>query len=97
MNRLAVVVPLRPERVEDARALIAEGPPFDLTSTDLEEHFIFVSGNEAIFVFSGRDARAVLEQVVGESDVWEAASAWRACLDGKPRLAETAFAWARHH
>ncbi|MBV8256406.1 MAG: hypothetical protein JOZ56_06490 [Actinobacteria bacterium] len=97
MNRLAVVVPLRPERVADAQALIAEGPPFDLSETDLEEHYIFISGNEAVFVFNGPDAKAVLEQVVGESHVWEAASEWRKCLDGKPRLAETAFAWKRHH
>jgi hypothetical protein len=97
MSRLAVVVPLRPERVADAQALIAEGPPFDLSDTTLEEHTVYVSGNEAVFVFVGRDARAVLEQLVGESSVWEKASAWRACLDGKPRLAEPGFAWARHH
>jgi hypothetical protein len=97
MSRIAVIVPLRPDRVADAQSLIAEGPPFDLSDSDLEEHTIFISDHEAVFVFSGPDARAELEQLVGESSVWEVATEWRKCLDGKPRLAETAFAWKRHH
>ena len=37
----------------------------------------------------------MVEQVIGEVGVWEAASAWRACLDGRPRVADTVFAWRR--
>jgi hypothetical protein len=95
MSRVAVVVPLRPEAVETARGLIEEGPPFDLEGTRLESHCIYLTQQEAVFVFDGPEAREVVERVVGEAGVWEAATAWRACLAGKPRVAETVFAWRR--
>jgi len=95
MSRVAVVVPLRPHAVETARQLIEQGPPFDLDETPLESHCIYLTGEEAVFVFEGPEAREVVERVVGEVNVWEAASAWRACLAGKPRIAETVFAWRR--
>ena len=95
MSRVAVVVPLRPEAVDVARRLIEDGPPFDLGDTPLDAHCIHLTDQEAVFVFEGAQAREVVERVVGEADVWEAATAWRACLAGKPRVAETAFAWRR--
>jgi hypothetical protein len=93
VSRVAVVVPLRPDAVETARGLIEDGPPFDLSVTPLESHAVFLSGCEAVFVFEGPEARAVVEQLIGEADVWVAATAWRGCLDGKPRVAEAAYAW----
>jgi hypothetical protein len=95
MSRVAVVVPLRPDAVEAARRLIEQGPPFDLQETPLQSHCIHLTEHEAIFVFEGPEAREVVERVVGEANVWEAATAWRACLAGKPRIAETVFAWRR--
>jgi hypothetical protein len=95
MSRVAVVVPLRPDAIEAARQLIDEGPPFSLEDTSLEAHVVFLSDHEAVFVFEGPDARKTVEHVVGESGVWQAATAWRACLDGKPRVADRAFTWRR--
>jgi hypothetical protein len=95
MSRVAVVVPLRPDAVETARQLIEHGPPFDLQETPLQSHYIHLTDQEAIFVFEGPEAREVVERVVGEANVWEAATAWRACLAGKPRIAETVFSWRR--
>jgi len=95
MSRVAVVVPLRPEELGTARRLIEEGPPFDLDETPLESHCIHLTDQEAIFVFEGPNAREVVERVVGEAGVWEAATAWRSCLAGKPRVAEAAFSWHR--
>jgi hypothetical protein len=95
VSRVAVVVPLRPDSLAVARKLIEEGPPFDLAETPLEAHAIHLTDQEAVFVFEGPDAREVVEHVIGEAGVWQAATAWRACLAGKPRVAETAFAWHR--
>jgi hypothetical protein len=95
VSRVAVVVPLRPEALETARRLVDDGPPFDLAETPLEAHFVFLSGCEAVFVFEGPEARSIVETLVGEADVWAAATAWRGCLDGKPRIAEAAYAWRR--
>jgi hypothetical protein len=95
VKRVAVVVPLRPDALEDARQLIEQGPPFDLDETPLEGHCIHLTDHEAVFVFEGPDVRDVVEHVIGEASVWEAATAWRACLAGKPRVADPAFAWRR--
>lgn len=95
MSRVAVVVPLRLDSIEVARGLIAKGPPFDLGDTPLEGHCIYLTDSEAVFVFDGPDARAVVEHIVGEADVWAAATEWRACLDGKPRVAEPIFSWTK--
>ncbi|HVS85035.1 MAG TPA: hypothetical protein VHD91_05355 [Gaiellaceae bacterium] len=95
MSRVAVVVPLRPDALEIARGLIADGPPFAVEDTPLEAHSVYLTDAEAVFVFEGPDAREIVEHVVGEVPVWEAATAWRACLAGKPRIAEPAFAWRR--
>ena len=95
MSRVAVVVPLRPESLVTAKLLIEEGPPFSLDDTPLDAHAVYLTDDEAVFVFEGPEAREVVEQVVGEAGVWEAATAWRACLAGKPRVAEPAFVWRR--
>ncbi|HET7567776.1 MAG TPA: hypothetical protein VFJ91_07290 [Gaiellaceae bacterium] len=95
MSRVAVVVPLRPDAVDTARDLIEKGPPFALDETPLDAHSIFVTDHEAVFVFEGPDVRDVVEHVIGEASVWEAATAWRGCLAGKPRVADPAFAWRR--
>jgi glycine cleavage system aminomethyltransferase T len=95
MSRVAVVVPLRPDAVETARQLVEEGPPFDLSATPLEGHCVHLTDHEVVFVFEGPNARDVVEHVVGEADVWQAATAWRALLAGKPRIAETVYSWRR--
>ena len=78
-----------------AKLLIEEGPPFLLDDTPLDAHAVYLTDAEAVFVFEGRDARVIVEQLVGEAGVWEAATAWRACIAGKPRVADPAFAWRR--
>ncbi len=95
MSRVAVVVPLRPGAFERAEALLEAGPPFRLEDTPLTGHCVHLTEHEAVFVFEGPDARAIVEHIVGEAEVWHAASAWRELLDGRPRVAETAFSWRR--
>jgi hypothetical protein len=95
MSRIAVVVPIRPGAYDAARTLVESGPPFRLEDTPLEGHCVFLTEHEAVFVFEGPDARIVVEQLVGEASLWRAATEWRACLDGKPRVADTAFAWRK--
>ncbi len=95
MSRVAVVVPLRPDAVDTARSLVQEGPPFDLPETSLQSHYVYFTDHEAVFVFEGPDARSIVEGLVGEAEVWEAATTWRGLLDGKPRVAETLYAWRR--
>ena len=95
MSRIAVVVPLRPGSRENARQLIQAGPPFEIDDTPLVEHCVYLTDHEVVFVFEGPEARDAVERVLGEADVWQAATAWRAILASKPRLAETVFTWQR--
>jgi hypothetical protein len=95
MSRLAVVLPLRPGSCEAARMLIDAGPPFELRGTPFERHVVFLSDAEVVFVFDGPGVRDAIEELVGDSDVWQAAAAWRAIADGRPRVAEAAFEWDR--
>jgi hypothetical protein len=95
VSRLVVVVPLRDGAREEARRLIAEGAPFDLERSDLTRHEVFLTDREVVFVFEGDEPRAAVERLAGDPDVWRAAGAWRACLAGRPRIADEAFAWSR--
>jgi hypothetical protein len=95
MSRVAVVVPLRPGAQEAAEQLVADGPPFELSGSPLDAHTVYLTDREALFVFEGPDAREVIEEILGEASVWQAATAWRGLLDGKPRVADSVFAWRR--
>lgn len=95
MTRLVVVAPLKEGTRDSARLLVAEGPPFDLDSTGLEAHEVYLTESEAVFVFTGSDAREEIQGLIGDPGVWKAATAWRECLAGRPRIADEAFAWHR--
>ncbi|HKI91920.1 MAG TPA: hypothetical protein VJ986_06440 [Gaiellaceae bacterium] len=96
VEQIAVIVPLKPQAVDAARALIAEGPPFDLADKSLERHEVFIAGNQAIFVFSGADACESIRRILRDATVWSAADRWEDLLAGPPRLAEASFAWAQN-
>ena len=95
MSRIAVVVPLRPGAYEAARSSSRAARRSSSTTRPLDGHCVYLTEHEAVFVFEGPEAREVVEQLTGESSLWRAANEWRACLDGKPRVAETAFAWRK--
>jgi hypothetical protein len=95
MTTIAVVAPLKYGAHAEARKLITAGPPFDPDRSPLVRHEVFLTGDEAVFVFEGPDARQAVEQLIGESSVWKAAIAWRRCLAGRPRIAEQVFEWRR--
>ena len=91
---VAVVVPLKAGSVENARALVREGPPFD-PAVRFERHHVFVSEREAVFVFEGEDVKRAVDQLARVPAVWKAATAWSECLEGPPRIAEEGYGWAR--
>lgn len=93
VEQIAVVLPLKPDALESARALVAEGPPFRPDDKRLARHEVFLTSREAIFLFSGADACESVRQVMRDTAVWPAADRWISCLDGPPRLAESSFAW----
>jgi hypothetical protein len=87
----AVIVPLTPGTREQARQLIEHGPPFDPKTLGVRRHEVFLSDNEAVFVFeSPVDA---LEELLAEPRTLTAAAAWRDCVGGLARIADEAYSW----
>lgn len=89
----AIVVPLRPGSRTEVEALLRNGPPFDPGKLGLVQHEVFVSEDEAIFVFHGLPS--VFAQRLAEDDsFWNAATAWRPLVRGRARFAEAAYSWS---
>ena len=94
LERVVVVAPLRDGAREVARMLLEAGPPFDPAAAGLTAHRVLLTEHEVIFVFEGEDAAAIVEDLVGHAEVWEAATEWRDWLADRPRVAEVAYEWA---
>lgn len=90
---VAVVLPLKPGAFERALELIAEGPPFDPAEAGLGQHHVFVSEQEAVFVFDGVNVRETVRRLLTSPQAWRLSAAWAGCLAGRPRLAEAAYSW----
>jgi len=90
----ALVLPLKRGSADKARSLVREGPPFD-PAARLQRHHVFVDEREVVFVFEGEDVKRAVQELARTPAVWKAASAWRDCLRGSPRLAEEGYSWPR--
>lgn len=86
-EKVVVTVPLRKGRIGQVRELIAQGPPFDPAELGLTRHEVFLSDDEAVFVFEGPTARSTLERATRDPSLWRIWLAWRQCVRGRPRLA----------
>jgi hypothetical protein len=94
-DAFVVVVPLKEGAREEARSLLAGGPPFDPGTTPLERHEVFLTDREVVFVFAGPKAKEAVQSLTSEPSMWRAAAAWRGVLGGRPRMAEHVFDWTR--
>jgi hypothetical protein len=90
-----LIVPLKQHALEQARALVAEGPPFDPEAKGLERHQVFLTDHEAVFLFEGPNASDVVQRLARDPAAWRAAVKWRPLLAGAPRLAHSAYTWQR--
>jgi hypothetical protein len=95
MTTLVVVAPLREGAQERARELLAEGPPFDPEETVFDRHEVFLGEREVVFLFAGRAESGGLELSADDPAIWSAAEKWAECLDGRPRVARSAYVWER--
>lgn len=90
---VALVVPLRRGSRAKALELIENGPPFDPHEVGLTGHQVFLTEQDAVFVFSGPGVRALLEQVAGDPGLWRAGLGWTKIVAGRPRIADAVYAW----
>ena len=92
VRRTVVVAPTEPGREEEVRELLAHGPPFDPEAAGLDRHQVFLTGEEAVFLFESRLAEPAL---LLDPAVLAGAAAWQDVLAGPPRIAETVYSWTR--
>ena len=94
LSRVLIVLPLKPGSRERVRTLLHGGPPFDPDAAGLERHHVFLTEQEAVFVFEGAMPDAV-EHLVADPSVLSAAPEWAELASGPPRIAEDVYDWIR--
>ena len=95
-RRIVVVLPLKPNAHEPVSALLKQGPPFDPASIEgLDRHEVYVTGDEAVFVFESALGADALAPLLADPKLWGSVSAWGEHLAGAPRITEEAFSWSR--
>lgn len=94
INRALVIVPLQPGCAGRAAELLTNGPPFDPEALGLDRHEVYVTDEEAVFVFE-TVSQATFERLVSDASLWAAAAAWNDLIAAPPRLAVDAYSWTR--
>jgi hypothetical protein len=95
MSVLVLVVPLAEGARARAAELVEQGPPFDLEASELVRHSVYLSDQEAVFVFETPGTEPPLSLRVGDPEFFMGAEAWREVIAGRPRKAHQAFLWRR--
>jgi hypothetical protein len=96
VKRIAIVARLQPGAYERAKAIVSEGPPFDLERGGFERHTVFLSDNEVVFVFEGDEVEWRVDDLVSDffsAGLQKAFEQWRELVDGEPELAEQEYFW----
>jgi hypothetical protein len=91
-ERLVLVVPLKPGAKSEAASLLAKGPPVDPAGLGLENHEVFLTDDEVLFVFEGV-LDVLLSRSAESETIWKAAEAWEPLVEGTIRFAERVYAW----
>ena len=63
-----------------------------------EQHIVFLSADEVVFVFVGHEVEWIVDGLVDEPFHWRLLGAiddWRPLLEGNPRIARPLFTWKR--
>lgn len=98
MQQLALIASLKSGAEPRAAELVAKGPPFDPNENGLDRHTVYLSADEVVFVFEGRQVEWIVDALVDEPFHWSLLAAldeWRPLLEGQPRIARPAYAWQR--
>jgi hypothetical protein len=98
MEQIAIVARLKSGAEPRAADLIAHGPPFDPAGSGLEQHTVYLSADEVLFIFEGHEVEWIVDGLVDEPFHWPLLAAledWRPLLEGQPRIARPLFSWKR--
>ena len=65
-ERLAIVAKLRAGSRDQAKEILAAGPPYDLDDAAFRRHTIFLGEDTVVFVFEGPGVRALLSKLIDD-------------------------------
>jgi hypothetical protein len=88
-----VVARLKRGARDQARELIAAGPPFEPAALGFERHAVYLSSEEVIFEFEGPSAARRVAEMIDDMVTSASFSAWVPLLDGTPRIAHEHYFW----
>jgi hypothetical protein len=98
LERLALIVRLKPGTEMQAEQLIATGPPFDPEESGFARHNVYLSASEVVFVFEAHEVEWLVDVLTDKPFQWmveEAFDDWRPLVEGEPRIAREKFFWER--
>jgi nucleotide-binding universal stress UspA family protein len=93
MRRIAVTARLNPGAEEQAKKLLAAGPPFDPRRLRLVRHEVYLGGGLVVFVFEGNEVEHHLRELLGDRVRTASFGAWAPLLAEQPRLAHETYHW----
>ena len=93
MERIAVIAQLRPGSEEQAKQLLAAGPPFDPASLGLTSHDVYLGHSSVVFAFEGPEVEHSVSDLVNDPASSGSFSAWGPLIDGSPTIARSAYHW----
>ena len=88
-----MIAQLRPGSEEQAKQLVAAGPPFDPATLGLTSHDVYLSPRSVVFVFEGPEVERSVSDLVNDPASSGSFSAWGPLLDGSPAIARSAYHW----
>jgi hypothetical protein len=95
VQRLAVIAKLKPDGESRATELIEKGPPFNPRDTPFDRHAVYLSGDEAVFVFEGGRLDQLLQSVIKNPAAEGAFREWESIVEGMPSVARETYFWER--
>lgn len=93
MERLIVTLRLREGTQEQARELIAAGPPFDPADLGLARHTVSLGDDLVIFAFEGEDIELRVASLINDRVSSASFGAWMLLFAPSPALAQEVYYW----
>jgi hypothetical protein len=95
MSRFVITARLKRGSEPMVREILRQGPPFELASSSLERHEVFLAQDELVFLFEGPQADREAMRLLDSPHALGSASRLATHIRGRPRLPKEIFSWER--
>jgi hypothetical protein len=91
---VVVVARLKKGAHDEAKELVAGGPPFEPGELGFERHGVYLSSEEVVFFFEGPSAARRLADMIDDMVTSASFGAWAPLIKGTPRIAHEHYFWS---